>query len=267
MRSRSHRFSRWCSLLRQRGQSATEFIIIAPVVFTLVFGCLQFALIYQAKTTLDYAAFSAARIAAVNNATLTSVRRGFVIGMAPFFTTDNNSFNVTDAVGIVDGLVGSGHVKFDRINPTRLAFLEYGEDDPDTGWKRIPNDNLMYRDATPGASRVNIQDANLLKLQITFCYHLSFPVIRVAIREAINTYNIGRHLLDCAASTNDPYTIPITASAVMRMQSDILDDPAWYVWPYGDNSGSLLNLGVFGSKGAGSISRTPDAEQGDQSQP
>ncbi|MEZ5539489.1 MAG: pilus assembly protein [Pseudomonadales bacterium] len=254
------------SYTRQRGQSATEFIIIAPVVFMLVFGCLQFALIYQAKTTLNYAAFNAARIAAVNGATLTSVRRGFVIGMAPFYTTDNNSFNVTDAVGVVDGLVGSGYVKFDRINPTRLAFLEFGEDDDVTGWKKIPNDNLMYRDAKPGASRVNIQDANLLKLQITFCYHLSFPVIRVAIREAIRTYNIGHNLLDCEASTNDPYTIPITSAAVIRMQSDILDDPAWRAWPYGSSSGNLLNLGVFGDNGFG-LSRNSDAEEGDQSQP
>jgi hypothetical protein len=243
----------------QRGQSATEFIVIAPLIFMLLFGCLQFTLIYQAKTTLNYAAFSAARIASVNNATLTSVRRGFVIGMTPFYTTDNNSFNVTDAVSVVDELVGSGYVKFDRINPTRLAFLEYGEDDPDTGWKRIPNDNLMYRDATPGASRVNIQDANLLKLQITFCYHLSFPVIRVAIREAIKTYNIGHQLIDCEASTNDPYTIPITASAVIRMQSDALDDPAWHAWPYGSSGGNLFNLGTFGSNGLG-LSRKPDAE-------
>lgn len=255
------------SLLRyQRGQSATEFIIIAPVIFMLVFGCLQFALIYQAKTTLNYAAFNAARIASVNGATLTSVRRGFVIGMAPFYTTDNNSFNVTDAVGIVDGLVGTGYVKFDRINPTRLAFLEFGEDDAETGWKKIPNDNLMYRDAKPGASRVNIQDANLLKLQITFCYHMSFPVIRVAVREAIRAYNIGHNLLDCEASTNDPYTIPITASALIRMQSDILDDPAWNAWPYGESSGSLLNLGAFGNNGLG-LSHKSDAEEGDQSSP
>lgn len=46
---------------RQHGQAAVEFIVIAPLLLFFCLGILQFALLYQAKATLDYATLQAAR--------------------------------------------------------------------------------------------------------------------------------------------------------------------------------------------------------------
>ena len=43
------------------GASMVEFIIVLPILLLLCLGILQFGLLYQAKSTLDYAALQAAR--------------------------------------------------------------------------------------------------------------------------------------------------------------------------------------------------------------
>ncbi len=216
---------------QQLGQSATEFVIIVPVLFTLIFGCIQFALIYQAKTALHYAVFNAVRIGATNGATLESVHRGFAIGMAPFYTYDDEAFEVTTAVDRVQAHMDEGLFIFERINPTAEAFIDFAEDvDPETGWSYIPNDSLMYRDATMGvSSRLNVQDANLLKVSVTYCYPLSFPFINVIIGTVVETTTALGVTCNNISENTWPFqpSIPITATSLVRMQSDILQDPSW----------------------------------------
>ena len=53
----------------QLGQAMLEFLIVAPVFILIIFGAMQTALIFSAKTSLNYAVFQAARVGAVNNAT------------------------------------------------------------------------------------------------------------------------------------------------------------------------------------------------------
>jgi hypothetical protein len=52
----------------------------------------------------------------------------------------------------------------------------------------IPNDTLMYRSAStdPKASGVNIQDANLLKIRVHYCYDMYVPLANKAIYYATN---------------------------------------------------------------------------------
>ena len=236
---------------RQRGQAATEFLIIAPVALLMIFSCLQFALIYQAKTALEYAAFNAVRYAAVRGATKASIERGFASGFAPFYTYAPDGDAVPYAVSKVYGHIDDGLIVFNRINPPAEAFLDFSDelvDDADTGWKAIPNDNLMYRDAERGAqTQLNIQDANLLKVGVLYCYPLSFPLVNRMIASAVrgvshNNFFITRNQDNQAttvtnngdycqqvsqASTPSQPSIPIMASAIIRMQSNVLDDPAW----------------------------------------
>ncbi|MGB1238637.1 MAG: TadE/TadG family type IV pilus assembly protein, partial [Pseudomonadales bacterium] len=44
---------------RQRGQAMVEMIVISFVALLLLLGIIQFALLYNAKTVLNYAAFEA----------------------------------------------------------------------------------------------------------------------------------------------------------------------------------------------------------------
>lgn len=53
---------------RVRGQALVEFIVSASVLLLLIMGTIQFAMIYQAKIRLNYAAFETARAGSVAKA-------------------------------------------------------------------------------------------------------------------------------------------------------------------------------------------------------
>ena len=60
-----------------KAQAMVEFIIIVPVMLTLVMGIIQFALIYKAKITLNYATFQTVRAGSLNNASLSEMNMAF----------------------------------------------------------------------------------------------------------------------------------------------------------------------------------------------
>jgi len=56
-----------------------EFLIVLPVMLLLVMGILQFAFIYQAKITLNYAAFQTARAGSLNNASMSAMEKVWTV--------------------------------------------------------------------------------------------------------------------------------------------------------------------------------------------
>lgn len=166
---------------KQGGQTMIEFIIILPVMLMLVLGVIQFALIYQAKTSLNYATFMGARQGALKNASMLSIMDGVAGGMTPYFMrtvnppdsapflTDLAKARVTAAIEIFN----PGTARIEILNPTPAAFDEFSKLSP--GLNEIPNDNLMYRTGT--ADNMSIQDANLLKIRVTYCVKLVVPFV------------------------------------------------------------------------------------------
>lgn len=177
---------------RDSGQAMTEFIIVIPVLILLIFGAIQIAFIYSAKTTLNYATFQAARIGAVNHATYSSLRRGLVRGLAPLYTSNSDLTTVgsdiaagADSAGVKRDAVSEvdTYTRIIRISPTAGQFENsaFGESvGDDDGTMAIPNDTLMYRSnvESDGAS---IQDANLLKIRVQYCYKLMVPIVNKII--------------------------------------------------------------------------------------
>lgn len=176
--------------LKHRGQAMVEFLIVTPVFILLIFGTVQVALIYSAKTTLNYATFQAARIGALNNATYTGIRKGLTRGLAPLFTTSNSSRGPEVARDIAMGIDSGGgskdaanevdgFVRIIRVSPSSSAFSTsfsgFGERNLDRV-TYIPNSQLMYRDTRTRAN-VTIQDANLLKIRVQYCYELIVPMV------------------------------------------------------------------------------------------
>lgn len=222
----------------------TEFIIITPVMFLLVFGVLQFALLFQAKTTLNYATFEAARAGALNNAQVMPMQNAFARAMAAMYYID------VEATGVELG-EQSGNVartaearnrvrteirgdddegipamaEFNIINPNEDTFTNHGVNE--NGKCYIPNDNLMYRDSQV-RGEVNIQDANLLKLRVTYCYPLHVPFVNKMLTTillntpdsmcpyCVGTFSSGDSI-ERTCLLNDRF--PINAQAIVRMQS------------------------------------------------
>jgi len=218
----------------------TEYIIILPVLFLLVFGAIQFALVYHAKTTLNYAAFEAARIGALENASRAAIETAFFRGMAPLYTHEPD---FEAALKARERLKREPErLCIERINPRDDAFDDFALWDEEMGREVIPNDNLMYRGSDPRSNpEMPIQDANLLKLRVNYCYELVVPFIKDALRILLGTgetdpiYNPGgewhkgldekdyggfRH--HCLTRMSG---LPLQAQAIMRMQSPAVDDP------------------------------------------
>ncbi|MFT5133392.1 MAG: hypothetical protein ACI9SC_001863 [Gammaproteobacteria bacterium] len=167
------------------GQAMVEFLIVLPILLTLLLGTLQFALIYQTKITLNYAAFEAARAGSLKNAQMVAMQNGFASAMAAQYTHEANSDAYIDGRKVVRQQIIDGYVNIKLINPSPLSFTNHGYnsdvdldgDDVADGVRTIiPNDNLMYRDSQLLGDQ-SLQDANLLKVHIGYCYELIVPFV------------------------------------------------------------------------------------------
>jgi len=247
----------------KNGQAMVEFIIVMPVLILLIFGAVQIGLIYSAKTTLNYATFQSARLGAVNNATYSSLRRGLIRGISPLFTSNETLSTVrTD---IDEGIDSNGakrdavsevdtYTKIIRISPASDNFkpTAFGTRNDD-GIYEIPNDNLMYRPSSQ-ANGVSIQDANLLKIRVQYCYKLMVPLVnriigslselnnqrtnqqvyetvndpkfadanRYYVNQASGTLSSYNQLCGDRANSNEGFII--SADAIVRMQSPAYDE-------------------------------------------
>lgn len=221
----------------QRGQSMTEYLIILPSLLLLVLGVIQFALIYQAKASLNYATFMGARQGALNNAKIASIIGGVVGGMTPFFMRTSSAPFLDDMakarmIAAIE-IANPNTAKVEIISPTKAAFAAFSELST-TG--DIPNDNLMFRNSSvPSVLKdgdgMSIQDANLLKIRVTYCVKLMVPFVDRVI------YALSTGIASVKNMTQESYwasseeTFPPNICSVMngnyasaRQQVDALTD-------------------------------------------
>jgi RHS repeat-associated protein len=223
------------TLFRQKGGATAEFLISVPALLLLGLGGLQTLFFYDAKTTLTYATFEAAREGAVSHAQTQSMRNELGVRLSPIFGGDGSATEALESMAEstleVNNLL---FTKIEVLNPTREAFDDFGVNNPANGKRELPNDNLKSRSRAIGAkSGVNIQDANLLKVKVTYGYELKVPVINKilpAILKWTDPGNIAYYLAG---------RMPMSAVATVRMQSA--------AWP-DDNAPA---------SGGGSVGATP----------
>jgi Flp pilus assembly protein TadG len=227
---------------RQRGQAIAEYVYVFPVMLLLVFGAIQFGFIYQAKSTLNYATFVATRQGALNNGKMDQIIAGLTSGLMPLFTHDKTLDALKKAYAFASAEIGNSNItQVTIVNPTQAALNAYSGDSQSNA--EIPNDNLMYRrTAVSGAAGMNIQDANLLKVRVTYCLKMVVPVINKLIYLFLSdasaiamSANGGATSIIASDSTQrlatcdvaDEYRLPITAEAVVRMQTPFQNPGKW----------------------------------------
>lgn len=161
------------------GQSMVEFLILLPSLLLIVFGIIQFALIFQANSTLRHAAFIGARQGALSNGKMESIKDGVASGMTPLFMRVNSSVpGITDLararmISTIE-IFNPHTASIEILSPTSDAFEEHNNG------VAIPNDNLMYRPTTVKGG-VSVQDANLLKIRVSYCFKLVVPFVNKLI--------------------------------------------------------------------------------------
>lgn len=228
----------------------TEFIIIAPVLLFVYFGTLQFVLLYQAKSTLDAAVLEAAREGAVNHGSTQAMREGLARGLAPLYARQASVDGAADALAKarVDAVNFSA---ITVLNPTSAAIQDYARPhyyaDEASTYTEIPNDSLMYRDPSipPGAtSGVNIQDANLLKIHVHYCYSMYVPLANKVIYYATNVIGSigsgGVLTREPANLDQDPYGAPRNGDALCKTR--LKDGIETGHWPISLDSEAMVRM-------------------------
>jgi hypothetical protein len=227
---------------RNTGQASTEFLVMLPLLILLVFGIIQFALIYQARATLNHATLLAARAAALHNGDKSEMRAALAAGLLPLFATAPSPEDYLNALrkAKTETAALSNMVSIKVLNPTVKAFKDFGRARLDgAGGRELPNDTLNYRNPAPGASSgVSIQDANIVHVRVTYCFRLIVPVVDRVIYSAVNaltpssaavsangmsdpfgTHGLTKPTISCFNPTSTGPRIEIQSEAFVRMQS------------------------------------------------
>jgi len=223
---------------RQRGQSATELLVVLPVLVLLLFGTIQLGLMYQARSTLNHATMLAARAGALHNGDHGAMRNALARGLTPLFAKEASATGYTKALNDALTETATGSItRIEVLNPTGPALADFGRARLDgEGGRELPNDTLHYRTTAAGStSNLSVQDANLLHVRVTYCYRLIVPVIDRMLHAAVNAvstpttgsgmgnpFGIGAAPgagARCAAPGVRGPRIEIRSEAILRMQS------------------------------------------------
>lgn len=243
-----------CRVNKQKGQAMAEFSItlpfLAPFILVLIMMLLQWTSVYKEKITLNAATFDAVRAGALNNGDMAKMEDALAQGMMPLFMADEiGTIEVTKAYAKAKLAVAAG-ASIKILNPSAEVFekhklrRKYGRN---TYINEIPNDNLMYR--KPVEKHItddvymNVQDANLLKIEVQWCKRLEVPIANWAIGKILTLtdisinpldpkfviYTPGPHQLRCSALgmttsqngevTFNDYYMSVKSYALIRMQT------------------------------------------------
>lgn len=181
----------------------------------LLLALLQAILVYRAKTTIDYAALEAARAGALHGVDKGEMQKGLARGLAPLYATATAS---PTAVGTAQAYAQAytAVLAFGTItvlSPTTGSFDDFKEAQYD-GTMAIPNDTLNFRSTSVGSrGGLSVQDANILKIQVSFTYPLIVPLIdRIMGKPDAKRTALEGHTV---------YSLPIMTGAMVRMQTPI----------------------------------------------
>ncbi len=83
---------------RQRGAAMTEFLVATPALSLLGLSGIQSFQFYNAKTTLNYATFEAARTGAVTHAQSNRMRTELGVRLAPIYGGDGSAAGALNAI-------------------------------------------------------------------------------------------------------------------------------------------------------------------------
>lgn len=209
----------------QSGQSLVEFCIVVPAFLFLILVTFQLVLIYRAKTTLDYAAFQAARAGSTSGVDRSKMQSSLAFGLTPLLATSPDVAGVARARAKAE-LETRLFASIDVIAPTRAAFNEHRERQYD-GRYALPNDSLAFRDNRVGSSGVSVQDANLLKIKVTYKLPLIVPFADRVIAGFSSLLTEGESYRPASMLIEEPVSghrrLPIESYAVVRMQTPIYD--------------------------------------------
>jgi len=228
---------------RQSGATTIEFYVVAFwVLIPLIMAVMQMGMFIVAKNTVNLATFNAARAGAASGGDAAEMRRGLLNALSPLYVArglgalggsglrevSKGNFllvmNAANMYAAIDWAMPMNSLKV--LNPSKAAFTDFSIKNPHGAGRIIPVTNLM-NDMTVGSSSQQTRaDALLLKIEVTYCYEMVFPVIDEAVGKILEAFSTSLSDRSCYARKppNNRRGIPIVSQAVVRMTTPPLQD-------------------------------------------
>jgi len=214
-------------LMRRRAQggaATVEFYLVALLaLLPLCLGMLQGSLLLIANHHVDHAAFMAARAGAVHQGDIGAMRSEFARIMTPLFvdsTSPLDSGNIASRVAAARIRAITDITAFSSIrvvSPDAAAGRDFSE--LRDGSAVIPSDGLQHRSHALGkTSGVSLQQANMLRVQFTYCRPLVVPFIRGIMIGLLRQLDPEPSNQRCYAAGR----VPIRSMGTAPMQSDFI---------------------------------------------
>jgi hypothetical protein len=211
--------------LRQRGAAMVEFAVVGPVVTLLGLGSLQYGLMFFAKNQLNHAAFMAARAGTTEHADKGKMAQALTRALVPMYGGGGNTTELAASYARALADV-TAYTRIEILNPTKESFDDWNSNRLQAryGRRAIPNAHLA--EANPGDIRANsgqnLQDANLLKLRITYGYEPKVPLMGGIYAKYIAWLDTGGDAFNTGLIA--ARRIPMVTHVTLLMQSDALED-------------------------------------------
>ncbi len=227
--------------VRQSGAALVEFVIVIPLLLFVLMGIAQAALGLHAKSSLNYAVFSAARAGTLNHARIASVYSALEQAMNPYYGggTTLGELSQSSAAAAMDFAQGAARVEI--LSPTAQSFDDFysPELSAAAGVRAIPSTDLIHlrcpRDRTDcpwnsasNSSGQSLQDANLLAVRVTYGIP---PAKQVPIAGRFYSWALQQ----LGTGGDDEFVrellaagrIPVVARTTLRMMSDAYEPGAF----------------------------------------
>lgn len=164
------------------GASMIETIIVFPIMMFVGMAIVHLALVYQAKSNLEYTALMVARVAAAKGfSTQAAIDDMVVEARYRMGGTDRLDVPSSDYAAILaDAAYDTplDKVRFRIVRPNSVTFADWGGGGAGCGGSLpcvIPSNNLLYRDPTELKNGISIQDANILTIEVQYFVETGVP--------------------------------------------------------------------------------------------
>ncbi len=265
----------------QHGAGLVETLVVLPTLLLVILCIWQAALVYRAKSALNYAALEAARAGSVDNASVARIQTAFRKALIPYYGGGRTYRELGDTLARmlrdIDDVERSELLaRIEILSPTQEAFTDYqspaaraalneaaertarrdGSSAPDAITEQvIPNTGLdqlacprdvpdCNNDPARNQSGQSLLDANLLKLRITY----GIPASKqMPLAGRLYTWALGR----MGSSADDAFVqtlirtrrIPVVVHTTVRMQSDAIRNTSMASSPGPGNNGTPVDPG------------------------
>lgn len=207
---------------RSRGAAMVEFHVVALLaVLPVCLGMIQLALLLEENHYIDHAAYHGTRMAAMANGDLGVARRAFAQAALALNVDASTPVHAGNAVARAGGAYAATladltrFARFRVVSPDGAAQDEFSLER--NGQRVIPNDSLQYRSAAAGRrSGISIQEANILRIEVTYCRPLIVPFARQLLLGAVRLIDRDTFSQYCYSQQR----IPVRSLGTSPMQSD-----------------------------------------------